>query len=117
MRSHSSSFPTPSLFSARITNNKSTNFEDVVYLDLVDLDKSPNNCIVLERQDPGGGLHQDCYSCPHHIVQKVATIIKEEIGIRRRGPDFGATLMDITSIRENQVREKKQHITICCVML
>ena len=49
-------------------------------MDLVDLDKSPNNCIVLEKQqDPMGGVEQVCYSCPHHIVQNVVTIIKEEI--------------------------------------
>ncbi len=52
------------------------NFEDVVYLDIVDLDRNPNNCLILESNLPG---KSSFYGCPHRIVQNVAAIVKEEL--------------------------------------
>ena len=65
------------------------------------MDRSPNNCIVMERQEISaaagikqvygkrsrinyGDLIDDFfpqknYSCPHHIVQAVANIVRDEI--------------------------------------
>ncbi len=68
-----------SWFSLRITSCRSSTFEDVVYLDLVDLDKSPSNCIVMEKQNFPNGISSTSYSCPHHIVSSVSAIIKGEI--------------------------------------
>ena len=45
----------------------------MIFLDLVDLDKSPNNVLTLDRAAPGSTSY---YSCPHHIVLNVAKIVK-----------------------------------------
>ena len=74
------------ILNPRLTNDKTSTFTDVIYLDLVDLDKNPSNCIILEKQltaaggDGNSGGHKSTYyDCPHHIVSEVARIIKEEI--------------------------------------
>jgi hypothetical protein len=58
-------------------------FQDVIYLDLVDLDKSPNNVLVLERVMPEKTSY---YQCPHHIVVSVANIVKSTLN-QRLNPD------------------------------
>ena len=67
------------ILNPRLTNDKTSTFTDVIYLDLVDLDKNPSNCIILEKQTRANDNSTSFYDCPHHIVQEVANIIKEEI--------------------------------------
>lgn len=78
------------LFNPRITSERTCIFQDVVYLDLVDLDKSPHNCLVMETTFPDT---KTTYSCPHNIVNRVSDIIRQEIVNRR------------TSLQEKQDKE------------
>lgn len=65
-----------SLFNSRLTNEKTCTFQDVIFLDLVDLDRNPNNRIVLETSFPEKMVY---YSCPHSLVSTVTKIIISEI--------------------------------------
>ncbi len=62
-------------FSPRITSEQTATFSDVIYLDLVDLDKNPSNCIVHERTFPVET--NTFYSCPHYLVTNIAAIVRK----------------------------------------
>ena len=65
-------------FSTRITNDRTFSFEEVVYLDLVDLDQSPKNTLVIDTF--GCGVAKKAvWTCPHHIVANVQKIVKEKV--------------------------------------
>ena len=57
-------------------NHNTCSFQDVIYLDLVDLDKSPQNLLILEKTFPDSVT---TYSCPHYLVTKIANICKDKM--------------------------------------
>ena len=65
-----------SFLSARLLSEKTAIFQDLIYLELVDLDNSPNNRIVFESTFPT--ITHSYHYCPHNIIQNIIKIIKEE---------------------------------------
>ncbi|XP_059085780.1 transient receptor potential cation channel subfamily A member 1-like [Tigriopus californicus] len=92
--------PCTDLFNTSIVNERTMLFQDVIYLDLVDLDKSPNNVLVLERVMPEKTSY---YQCPHHIVVSVANIVKSTLN-QRLNPDkkLDDSLDEMDKIRKTQ---------------
>ena len=60
---------------ARVTSVNTCLMKDITLLELVDLDRSPNNRIVSVYYPD----RKEYLPCPHHIVQKVATLARENI--------------------------------------
>lgn len=81
-------------------NERTTLFQDVIYLDLVDLDKSPNNVLVLERVMPEKTSY---FQCPHHIVVSVANIVKKALNQRVNSEKkLDDSLEEMDKIRKTQ---------------
>ena len=64
---------------SRVTNHKTKTMEEFTYLSIVDLDESHGNKLVTES----GSDSKTFYTCPHHIVEKVARIIDEQINLQK----------------------------------
>ena len=70
---------------SRVTNERTAEMRDLLYIKLVDLDNSCCNRIVHEQS-----ANIDSFVCPHHIIVGVIKIVGEFIRQVREGEESAA---------------------------